>query len=156
MDLILVEDPPLNMVPKLLESHLERYQLEDMYLTTIFGKIEDNLYRFINAGHPSPIDLSKLDLVESERIHPIGCGLLGDYDESIVNAHDLTKGSLLVYSDGLIDLKTKEGFLGEEGLLRILKPDASALQIYLSALSIAKSPLQEDDITMILLKKLSD
>jgi len=153
LDMILNEDPPLNLLPSLLEGYLERYQLEDMYLTTIFGKIENGFYRFINAGHPSPIDLSKPCAIQTKRVYPIGCGLSKEYGEEVVNSFDLSKGPLLIYSDGLIEVKTKEGFLGEDGLMQIVKPDSRPLQIYSMVLSLARTLLHEDDITIILLKK---
>jgi len=60
---------------------------------------------------------------------------------------------LLLYTDGLTEMKTKSGMLTTQGLLNIISPNDTTSTIYLKTLHLRASGLQEDDITMVLFKK---
>uniref|UniRef100_A0A7C4CEJ4 PAS domain-containing protein n=1 Tax=Fervidobacterium thailandense TaxID=1008305 RepID=A0A7C4CEJ4_9BACT len=151
-DEVFGKNPALNMIPVLMEKELGNYNLEGLYFTAIVGKIEDSEFRFINVGHPYPINLTNRELILTPTVPPVGFGLSENYGDDIVQAYDLTKGSLLLYTDGLIEMRTKNGILGVEGLLEILEPNDRLANIYLKASLRRTSPIQEDDITMVLLR----
>jgi len=153
LDAIIAFDPPLQGLPFLLENELKKFNLQSIYLTGIIGQLNDNSYKFIDMGHPSPINVTKKELLETKNVVPVGFGLSEKYDESMINTHDLSNGNLLLYTDGLTELKTKSGTLKSEGLINILSPNDTPSTIYLKTLRLRASGLQEDDITMVLLRK---
>ncbi|WP_448376083.1 SpoIIE family protein phosphatase [Fervidobacterium sp.] len=153
LDAIIAFDPPLQGLPFLLENELKKFNLQSIYLTGIIGQLHDNSYKFIDMGHPSPINVTKKELLETKNVVPVGFGLSEEYDESMINTHDLSNGNLLLYTDGLTELKTKSGTLTSEGLINILSPNDTPSTIYLKTIHLRASGLQEDDITMVLLKK---
>ncbi len=154
IDVIVSYDPPVSGFPYLLENELKKFDLNNNYLTTIFGKIEDDKFKFVNCGHPYPIDLTKKQPFVTENIPPIGMGFLEDYDESVANTFDLKSGSLLLYTDGITEQKVNSQLLGTDGLCGLVEEELSLEDIYLRTVKISKTLLQEDDITMIkILKK---
>ncbi|ODN30604.1 PP2C family protein-serine/threonine phosphatase [Fervidobacterium thailandense] len=154
-DVVFSKEPALNMVPVLMESELMNYNLEGLYFTGIFGRMEGTEFKFINVGHPTPINLTRQEPILTPTVPPVGFGFSEPYDNSIAQTFSLTNGSLLLYTDGLIEMRTRTGLLGVDGLLALLSPDDDLLSIYLKASSRRSSPIQEDDITMILLKNKS-
>jgi len=153
LDTIIAFEPPLQGLPFLLENELKKFNLPSIYLTGIIGKLEDNYYKFINMGHPSPINVTKKELLATKNVVPVGFGFSEEYDESVINTHFLYDGKLLLYTDGLTELKTKQGMLTPKGLIEMLSPDDTTSTIYLKTLHIRASSLQEDDITMVMIKE---
>ncbi|MGC8902094.1 MAG: SpoIIE family protein phosphatase [Fervidobacterium sp.] len=150
-DVIISFDPPINGFPLLIENEMKKYNLEGLYFTAIFGKLEKDTFNFLDIGHPSPINTTKKQILNTVNIAPVGFGFSLDYDESVINVHKLSDGKLLLYTDGISELKTRSGMLGTEGLVRLVEPNDDPSAIYLKTLKIRTSPLQEDDITMILM-----
>ncbi|WP_434223531.1 SpoIIE family protein phosphatase [Fervidobacterium gondwanense] len=153
LDSVIAFAPPLNALPYLLENELKRFKLQGVYLTSIFGQLKEDEFTFINMGHPSPVNITQKKVVKTKNVVPVGWGLSDEYDESIINRHKLSDGNLLLYTDGLTEMKTKTGMLGTEGLISTLAPEDNTTSIYLKTLSLRASGLQEDDITMILIKQ---
>lgn len=153
LDTIIAFDPPLQGLPFLLENELKKFSFQNIYLTGVIGQLSEGVYRFVNMGHPSPINVTKKTLIETKNVIPVGFGFSEEYDESVINTHNLNDGNLLLYTDGLTEMKTKSGMLTSQGLLDILSPNDTTPTIYLKTLHLRASVLQEDDITMILFKK---
>lgn len=151
-DIVLSFDPPLHGVPFLIENELKKYQLEGIYFTAIFGKLENDIFKFLDIGHPSPVNISKKEILSTTNIPPIGFGFSEDYTEEVVNVFNLSDGKLLLYTDGITEEKTKGGMLTTEGLVNLVSPDDNLEMIYLKVLKERTSSLQEDDVTMILLQ----
>lgn len=152
-DIVLSFDPPLHGVPFLIENELKKYQLEDIYFTAILGKLENDVFKFLDIAHPSPVNISKKEILNTINIPPIGFGFSEDYTEEVVNVFNLSDGKLLLYTDGITEEKTKNGMLTTEGLVNLVSPDDNLEMIYLKVLKERMSSLQEDDVTMILLQK---
>lgn len=151
-EVVLSFDPPLNGVPLLIENELRKYQLEGLYFTAIFGRLENDVFKFLDIAHPSPINITKKEILTTKNVPPIGFGLSDSYDETIINIHNLQDGNLLLYTDGISEMKTKKGMLTVEGLTKIVDKNDDLAMIYLKALKERTSSLQEDDITMVLLR----
>ncbi|MCX7654234.1 MAG: SpoIIE family protein phosphatase [Fervidobacterium sp.] len=151
-DIVASFDPPLNQIPLLVENEMKKYQLEGLYFTSIFGKLEKDTFEFLDIAHPSPVNISRKEILETTNVPPIGFGLSQDYDFSVINKHYLLDGSLLLYTDGITEMKTKKGTLNSDGLLSVIDSQDDLSLIYLKILKERTSPLQEDDITMVLLK----
>ncbi|MFN3691344.1 MAG: SpoIIE family protein phosphatase [Fervidobacterium sp.] len=152
-DTILSFDPPLNGFPILIENELKKYNLEGLYFTSIFGILEGEEYKFIDVAHPSPINISKKVILPTVNVPPVGFGISEDYDQSIINVHNLNDGNLLLYTDGITEMKTREGMLNPKGLVELVEPEIDLNILYLKILNKRTSPIQEDDVTMVLIKK---
>ncbi|AMW32399.1 SpoIIE family protein phosphatase [Fervidobacterium islandicum] len=153
LDQIIAFDPQLNGLPFLLENELKKFDLQNIYLTGIIGQLNEEIFHFINMGHPSPVNVTKKIVLDTKNVVPVGLGLSEEYDSTVINTHDLSSGNLLLFTDGLTEMKTKTGMLGTEGLLNLLSSDDNPSKIYLKTMSQRASGLQEDDITMILIKR---
>lgn len=152
-DTVLGSDPPLHKLPKLLEEEVSKYTLGTFYFTAILGKREGDVFTFVNMGHPYPINLTRREVVRTNNVPFVGFGLSDEYSEDVVNTHDLADGNLLLYTDGLVELDTRHGLLGTSGLVQLLSPDDDPESVYLKVLNVRVGSLQEDDITMVLLRK---
>lgn len=134
----------------LLEKQFALFATEDMFYTGIFlKKIHPNHYSVISFGHPAPIlaGPAKTGALTLEKFFPIGFGLPNKLSEGEIT---LNKGeSLLLYSDGLVELPVPKGLLGLDGLLEIVSNTSQLKEIYENAVARSNIPEQPDDISMI-------
>ncbi|HQO05699.1 MAG TPA: SpoIIE family protein phosphatase [Fervidobacterium sp.] len=152
VDTVIAYEPHINNIPFLIENELTKYQLEGLYFTGIIGKLEGSKYKFIDIGHPSPINIATSQVLETNNVIPVGFGFSEEYSDDVVNVYDLNDGPLFIYTDGISELETKDGMLGSEGLAKMVSKDDNLSSIYLKTLKLRKSPVQSDDVTMILLR----
>ena len=152
VDTIIAYEPHINSIPFLIENELTKYQLEGLYFTGIIGKLEDSKYKFIDIGHPSPINIATAQVLSTKNVIPVGFGFSEDYPEDVINVHDLNDGHLLIYTDGISELETTDGMLGSEGLAKLVSKKDNLSSIYMKTFKLRKSPVQSDDVTMILLR----
>ena len=107
---------------------------------------------FKDIGHPSPINIATSQVLSTKNVIPVGFGFSEDYPEDVINVHDLNDGHLLIYTDGISELETTDGMLGSERLAELVSKHDNLSTIYMKTLKLRKSPVQSDDVTMILLR----
>ncbi|ABR30649.1 SpoIIE family protein phosphatase [Thermosipho melanesiensis] len=141
--------------PLILEEKSKNICNEN-YFTTIIGKIEDNKIKIISCGHPDPIVFNgnKANIVKVSRTFPIGMGLI---DSKITpTILDLSKNTVLFYSDGITEMKiSQEKMLTAKGLAKLFEKTQNLREIYKSAMELNKDDYQKDDISLVIIKNLS-
>lgn len=137
-----------------IERRYSLFQITEKYFTGIFGKITDtNKLSLVSFGHPSPIRIKNNAVVEELNLPqdtPIGF----DFEHDIKPTHiSLDPGeSLLLYSDGIVEIKTKDGFLDTSGLIDVLKTEKNLVKIYTKCMEMNVEQFQRDDISLMMIK----
>ncbi len=153
LEKLLTSEIALYQLPILLEREWQNCDFEDIYFTGIVGKIVQTKFVFVNMGHPNPIALDQIEPIDTKSTPPIGLGLIQEVEKDWENVFDLTRNELLLITDGVLDIQTKNGLLGYEGIAKVVGPRDSLDTIYLKLIALSESPMQSDDITMVKLRK---
>jgi serine phosphatase RsbU (regulator of sigma subunit) len=134
-----------------------------MYVTAIYGvlDLETQSLTFANAGHPPPMVRSGGEVEEAE-LYGFPLGVVGDseYEERTIR---LSPGDALVlYSDGLIEVRDdRKQMLGFEGLRELLSRSraGSATRLMSDLLdgwrTVAGNRAAEDDLTLVIVRQSS-
>jgi serine phosphatase RsbU (regulator of sigma subunit) len=120
----------------------------------------DSVLSYAIAGHPLPLRLPSLD-----ELQPQGTTLLlGVSDELPLATAEVRLGrsdGVIVYTDGLTDVRQGEALLGSEGLSRLLAPlvklpaRALAQEAHKAVLEWADEPIGDDLCLLVLRPKAS-
>ncbi len=135
------------------------------YLTGILVRLYEDKFELVDAGHPAPILYKKktgeCSFVELSKksVGVIGIADFPVFYESLY--FDFDEGDeLILYSDGVIDIQNEnEEYYGKERLLEAVEANidkTAAEQVSFIAnniYSFCKNREQNDDITIIVLKK---
>jgi len=134
----------------ILEQRYQEFGQTDTYFTGVFVKREDGELKIVSFGHPAPLMLRKgtIQKLEIESDFPIGWGM--EHDPIVTMVFLDQDESMLLYSDGLTEIKTEAGFLGAEGLVSILRYSTDLSEIYVQAMEQNVEQFQGDDVTMII------
>jgi len=144
--------PPLSIgeLGYVLEERFRLFGDTERYFTGIFAKVKGAFLELVSFGHPLPLLKGPLG-VETLPVpidFPIGWDLGEHSGESMTL--ELCEGqSLLVYSDGIIDIPTRSGRLGVEGLSALFREEQSLEELYVRAREQDRSGLPPDDITLL-------
>ena len=117
----------LNKNPKEIVEMLNKYMCDynksSMFISCICIKIDfkNRKVHISNAGHDNPIILSRDNQILSLKDGFIVLGIdpNAEYDENIISIDDCK--SLLLYTDGLSEAKSSQGFYGVQRIKKILK-----------------------------------
>ncbi len=149
------DDPALVLTE--LNSVLNYYFNMSFFVTLFYGVIdtEEGVVEYANAGHVPPLLIAKegkLHSTLSSTGIPAGSGYGCSYGSHRVRVSPTD--ILLLYTDGVIDIKTEKGPLGIEGLHQIIFEAGSIPVLELvdqlcSRLSDNKSEIQNDDIAIL-------
>jgi PAS domain S-box-containing protein len=83
--------------------------------------------RYVRAGHPSPFLLRRVGAIERLDHRSPALGLRVEANYTVTTAHLERGDTLLLFTDGAIEIVDKQGEeLGEAGLIRLLEGFASA------------------------------
>lgn len=135
------------------------------YLTGILVRLYEDKFELVDAGHPAPIlykkSTGKCEYIElgKRSVGVIGIADFPVFYESLY--FDFDEGDeLILYSDGVIDIQNEnEEYYGKEHLLEAVEANidkTAAEQVSFIAnniYSFCKNREQNDDITIIVLKK---
>jgi PAS domain S-box-containing protein len=117
---------------------------EGSFATAICGLIDVNeqMFRFASAGGPEPVLMHADGTYECLKSDGLPLGLMADADYDEFSAQIHQGDSLLLFSDGVVEVKNAQGsLLGTEGLIHILRKQGSP-----------KKPLQKEALEEALLK----
>ena len=136
------------------------------YVTGILMKIKNNDVNFVVAGHPSPIVTSNkehktyfYDVLHENKPSIIGMRYIEPFYR--VDKVSLSKNDQIVlYTDGILDLKNKEGLVfGKQKLLDFFAKNSwktveEQIDTLKQELANFKQDVQQnDDITVLILKR---
>jgi serine phosphatase RsbU (regulator of sigma subunit) len=148
-----------------LKKYFSKNLRKEFFLTLTLASIEkDGKIKIVRAGHPPAFHFNA-KLNEINKIYPSGIGIglndKGIFEQTLEEAQiNIQKDDILfLYSDGVTESMNiyKEQF-GEENVKKVIQSNSnkSALEIKESILSTIISfkgnAIQNDDITMVLLK----
>ncbi|MFP4461663.1 MAG: SpoIIE family protein phosphatase, partial [Thermotogota bacterium] len=123
---------PLEAFGSEIERRYSLFHITEKYFTGIFGKVkEENKLSLVSFGHPSPLKIlsdGSIQELSLEQDTPIGFDFQHVTQQKEVTLH---KGeSILLYSDGIVEIKTKDGFLDTSGLIDVLKTEKDLEKVY--------------------------
>jgi len=135
------------------EKRYSLFQITEKYFTGIFGKITDiNKLSFVSFGHPSPLKIKNNSVVEELNLPqdtPIGFDFEHEIQPTPIS---LEPGeSILLYSDGIVEIKTKDGFLDTNGLKEVLKSEKDLEKVYTKCMEMNVEQFQKDDISLMMI-----
>lgn len=152
-----IKDNIISPSKALTELHRKFLDLQfddDKYFTILYGVLDnkEKTFTFVNAGHNSiPIIVKKdgLHLLESSG-YPI-CYLFDniEYKEKTI---DIEKGDkILFYTDGIIEIKNKEGKqFGLDRLIKVMEnKEENLINLIKNAIDDFKYKTQDDDIAVL-------
>jgi len=136
-----------------IEKRYSLFHITEKYFTGIFGKLkEENKLSLVSFGHPSPLKIKREGTVEEVPIvqdTPIGFDF-----QHVTQQKEITLDedeSILLYSDGIVEIKTKDGFLDTSGLIEILKSEKNLERLFTKCMEMNVEQFQKDDISLLLI-----
>jgi serine phosphatase RsbU (regulator of sigma subunit) len=151
-----------------LNRLLIRSTAESIFLTIFFGILDTgtNVIKYINAGHPPPILITKGGVIRELKSTTPALGILEDKFEQ-ENSTEFNSGDLLLlYTDGIIECQNPhKKFYGRKRLLKLLhamfvekKPRKIKLEtvvnrIMLDVKKFIGGTKQTDDLTLLAIKR---
>jgi phosphoserine phosphatase RsbU/P len=147
-----VESTPLALA-KQINQHLCRYTPSDRFATAAFIVLSRNSGEliYVNAGHNAPIVFSSGSATFLEATGP-PLGLLDEAEYETRTAIISSGGTLLIFTDGLTD--SIEAEHPENRLLHAFAESAERTMANLKSLVDPK--FNEDDVTILLVKRIAD
>lgn len=146
-----------------LNQRMNEVRDRNRYTTLFIGSLnpENGDLRYVNAGHNPPL-LVRADGGEALRLAPTGpmVGLLPGVAFKEGRATMLPGDSLLIYTDGLVEVENRQGEeLGEEALVRVAAsmPGAHVDELFEALLVRAFEHMEgngfRDDVTLVVVKR---
>jgi PAS domain S-box-containing protein len=133
-----------------IESRYNAFKTTDVHFTGIFGKRTDKGVALISFGHPRPVFIKANGEISEV---PVQNDTLLGYNFphfSKAEAFSLEKGdSILIFTDGLTEIRTQSGMLETSGLIKILNETKNLQGIFLKASELSIESYQNDDISMM-------
>lgn len=147
-----VESSPLALA-KQINKHLNRYTPSDRFATAVFIVLsrDSGELTYVNAGHNAPIVFSSGSITFLEATGP-PLGLFVDVEYETRTAALSPGSTLLIFSDGLTDSIQAEH---PENLLRDAFVE-NAGRTMANLKSLVDPKFNEDDITILLVKRIAD
>jgi len=155
-------DSPVNTL-KRVNSHLLEMNSMNLYITLVYGILNINSgdFHFTRMAHPSPV---LLDARGQGLDSPISPGQpLGLFTDPLMDEQtiQLPQGGMLVlYSDGVSEPENCEGCeFGIASLMKSLRENRKKAaqeicqQIYINVQAFSNESPQQDDFTMVVVKK---
>jgi hypothetical protein len=133
-----------------IESKYNAFKTTENHFTGVFGRRTENGVSLISFGHPRPLlikkngEISELP-VENDTILGFNFSHFTKSEEFILEKGD----SILMFSDGISEIKTKNGFLETTGLIEIVKETKKLSEIFTVASEKSVERFQADDISMM-------
>ncbi len=152
MDGVFSEDPNPQDLPLILEEKFQELGDIDLYFTAIFARLEGRRVTLVSMGHVEPLAVRSgvPEVLNPPKNFPVGFGMK---EKGKTLSLEFSPGDmLLLISDGIKEIRTGEGMLGLEGVVEILKREKELVRIYEKALEKSNEVVQEDDITMFLVR----
>ncbi len=152
MDEVFSEDPEPQDLPVMLEERFRELGDIDLYFTAIFVRLEGREVTLVSMGHVEPLAVRSgvPEVLSPPRNFPIGFGMK---ERAKTLTLEFSPGDkLFLISDGIKEVRTKDGILGLDGIVKILEEEDELIKIYEKALERNVEVLQEDDITMFLIR----
>lgn len=139
-----------------LEVHYAKLGDLNLFFTGVFLKMVPGGVEIACFGHPAPI-LIRNRIEDGEILHvdsiDVDHDILIGWQKPHNNKYHflpLNQGeSILLYSDGIIEIETSKGPLGEQGLKDILKNTQNLTDVYVQARTLDELSEQRDDISML-------
>jgi phosphoserine phosphatase RsbU/P len=149
-------DDKIRRVNKLLCERTE----EGKYATIFYCTVDNNgLLQYINAGHCSPILMSRGEKVQYLETTGIPAGLIDDASFSVETVQLRPDDRIVIYSDGVTDAQASDGkFFGRRRLRDLIEahPDLSAPDLHALLLqtleTFSEGAMQADDVTLLVLQ----
>jgi len=143
----------------MVNDALRDYAGSRFFVTVFYGVIDPatGVLTYANAGHPPPIWVSEDGMRQTLLYQtgvPVGLDAGTRYEERSARLSD--GDALVLYTDGLVDVRRGEDTLGIEGLQEILfaakeqDPQAMVERLYTEALLYAKDGVQDDTVVVAL------
>ena len=137
-----------------IEKRYSLFHITEKYFTGIFGKInENNNISLISFGHPSPLKNKSDGSVQEMPLKqdtPIGFDFQHVAQKTEITLDD--GESILLYSDGIVEIKTKDGFLDTNGLIEVVKNEKDLEKVFTKCMEMNVDQFQKDDISLLLIK----
>jgi len=149
---------PVEFVEKVNEELVAVVKGEGSFATAICGFVDlkRNVFRFSSAGGPEVLLIHENGAYEYLKSAGLPLGLMSDVDYEEFSAEFHQGDSLLIFSDGAVEVKNADGkMLGAHGLIEILKSQdypQSSLQMETleeALLKYSNSIRLDDDLTII-------
>jgi sigma-B regulation protein RsbU (phosphoserine phosphatase) len=149
-------DDKIRRVNKLLCERTE----EGKYATIFYCTIDRaGVMQYINAGHCSPIVMSRGEKVQYLETTGVPAGLVDDAEFSVETVQLKPGDRIVIYSDGVTDAQDVEGnFFGRRRLRDLIEesPDLSAPDLHSSLIqkldNFTEGAVQADDVTLLVLQ----
>ncbi|HOO32751.1 MAG TPA: SpoIIE family protein phosphatase [Thermotogota bacterium] len=141
---------PLDHFGEEIEDKFSSFSITETHFTGVFGKRIEKGISMISFGHPKPLllkangDVSELP-IQNDTILGFNFPHFTKSEDFIFEEGD----SLLIFTDGITEIKTKSGLLDVEGLVQIVKRAKTLQEIYLVASEMSIERHQNDDISMM-------
>jgi len=140
---------------------LNNHSSSNMFATIFFGILDpvSGVLIYINAGHEPPLIYHQGEVKERLRPTGLAVGMMPDVDYEIQQTQLDPGDMLLIYTDGVIEVRNPSGrSFGRERLLELLdKPDLSATallsQIETTLRAHIGEAAQVDDITTLAVRR---
>lgn len=157
---------PVDRIVQRINRQLQSSIIDASYVTLFYAEYDEpsSTLRYTNAGHNPPLVYRRGRRGE-DAVERLDCGgtVLGLFRDAEYEDRDvrLESGDVLAaFTDGLVEARNPEGLeFGEERVVALLKRHAAlpALEIERQILSAVRnwtaSAEQEDDLTLVVLKK---
>ncbi len=147
---ILTPELHIHEVGNSLERAYQELGNLGVFFTGVFVKVEDEGVLIASYGHPAPILIpasgpAKAIDVDFDVLFGWGKSHSNSFKYQPLGPGD----SVLLYSDGLIEVSTQDGLLGENGLVEVLGRTSNLKDLYLEVISMSTDPRQRDDISIL-------
>lgn len=137
-----------------IEKRYRDFQITDKYFTGIFGKITGTKsISLISFAHPKPLKRKRSgEIVELDMDNDMPIGF--DLPHTVVKKEFILESGdeILLYSDGITEIKTEKGLLNTEGFMEILKKERDLNEVFTQCMEQSIEQFQNDDISLLKLK----
>ncbi len=140
---------PIEDLGNLMEQRYQELGDVNLFFTGIFLKRMEEGVELVSFGHPAPMLVGREGARTVEIDHGVLMGWGKEHNNSVFQLPLGEEESLLLYSDGLTELDTESGPLGEEGVLSILRETRDPETIFLRSMERSTETSHRDDISLV-------
>ncbi|MCD6507010.1 SpoIIE family protein phosphatase [Candidatus Poribacteria bacterium] len=119
---IRIDPSPTAVMETLEQVVIDAGRRTHAYVTCCYVLFEDDVFHYVNAGHPYPLLCRGKEIIELEATNmPLGFGYLDPHPYDFVTVEWLSGDGLMMYSDGIVESESPEGDLfGFERLFNLV------------------------------------
>jgi serine phosphatase RsbU (regulator of sigma subunit) len=147
----------LNRAAAFVNNYICRVHNSEKYLTCFMGVLDVGTGKlsYVSAGHDFPLFVHQSGSIEE--IKPTGpaIGMLEDSEFGLEEIHLETGDALLVYTDGLLDIRNRDGnSFGSQNLRKLLEKKTKGVEAQIKYMvseldAFSAGAIQYDDLTIL-------